>query len=194
MQYFKIETLGDQSKLKENAVISDHLVALKIKAHFPATGRAIKDKYPEDLSINLSDRYRGVKLTSFISNTRNLLIFDDPCKSIIEKICTEEDIEYLPLTITNHEGSKLTSNYWIINPLNILDCLNHTECDIKYADDDPTKKVIDIRSFVLDSSKLNDAPHMFRVIDDPHICLIDEVLGRRLAEAKPENLTVTPIK
>lgn len=194
MQYFKIETLGDQSKLKENVVISENLVALKIKAHFPATGRSIIDKYPDDLAIALSDRFPGVKLTPFISNTKSLLIFDDKCKAIIEEVCAGEDIEYLPLTINDHQGSKLTSDYWIINPLTKLNCLKHEDSDIKYVNDDPTKKVIRIGSFVLDPSKLNNAPHLFRISEDPHICVMDEVLGRQLSEVKPENLTVTPLK
>jgi hypothetical protein len=193
MRYFMIERLGDQRKFNENVVITKDPGGLKLKSYYLSKGKSIADYYPKDASIQLQDDCPGLVLTSYLSNTVSLIIFNTECKQVIEDFCSEQEIEYLPFTLLDHKGDVYSKDYWIINPIGTFDCVDRANSDISYLNDDPGKDILSVRSFVFKKEKIISAPHLFRVPEQTYSYFIDEELGRALKAVNPTNLMITEI-
>jgi hypothetical protein len=193
MRYFMIERLGDQRKLNDCVVISKDPSGLKLKTYYLSEGLPVAEFYPQDARIQLQDDCPGLLLTSYLSNTVSLIIFNTQCKQVIEEVCNDQEIEYLPFTLFDHKGNVYSKDYWIINPIGTYDCVDRDHSDISYLNDEPSKDILSIRSFAFKKDKMANAPHLFRVPEQTYSYFMDEKLGRALKEVEPSNLMITEI-
>src|SRR5207302_1272588 len=107
----------------------------------------------------------GIKLASLLGNTQSYLIVNTEVKNVIVEHCTLSELEVLPFTLYNHKKRIHSSDYWIVNPIGYLDCVNRAASNIRYLSTDPTK-IVAVRKFVLDTKRLENAPDLFRVVED----------------------------
>ncbi|MFY0562746.1 imm11 family protein [Archangium lansingense] len=145
-------------------------------------GRPMGNDYPKDPQWRMSDTYGGIKLPSLIANTDSILVVERPLKEVFE--ATGVAMECLPFVLVNHKGRVASRDYFIVNPLGNLDCLNLEKSEIEWLDDD----VVGIEKFVLDTEKVKDAPDMFRVKEDRETIVISHRLADELKKVKPTNV------
>jgi len=154
-----------------------------------------KDKYPADAHVRMSDAF-GRELGGLIGNTQSLLIVSKALKEQIDQV-NADPVQIFPVGIYNHKNRLASADYFIVNPIGQRDCLDLEESEIEWDGDD----VVSVEKFVLSEGKLDGAPDLFRVKEDPAAYIVSEHLARRWIklDPRPKNvllveLTVTPAK
>ena len=151
-----------------------------------AAGEPAEADYPKNARIKMSPKEKGLVISDVVGNNESLLIVSGRLKRAIEKL--DLSIEMLPLAIYNHRGKVASDDVFILNPLSVIDCLDPDEAEVDYLDGE----VVSVDKYAFSSKKLKQAPHLFRVKEDPStIVLGDDVLKAWLTlEPEPSNLSL----
>lgn len=191
MRYFQIITLGD-TRDKSLIFISNYLENIGLAAYQPAAGERVGEDYPKDAEILLQPEDPGVKLPSLIGNTISYLIVNAETKDTIIEYCPEYevDIETLPFTLINHKKRVHSKDYWIINPIGTFDCVDRSASEIELLGDE----VVGVDKYVFDRAKLEKAPHLFRVPEEPSEYFISQSLAKAFQEKQYTNIFLVEIE
>ena len=173
MKYFRIEIAPVEDL--DVCCIEDIPKEIGNMSHRFHLGRAFGAKLPER-SRAYMDKGSGMKLASLIPNTDNMLLVHRTVKDVIEAEARGGTIEYLPVSIYNHKKRLASDDYFIVHPVGAVDCLDLPASDIKYLDGE----VVTVRKMILSPEKLEEAPDLFRVEEDPAVYLISERLLEKL--------------
>ncbi len=190
MKYYRIDTLGNTQD-KRLAIINRTPEGLGLYDAYVATGRRVTEHYPDNAKITLQAKYPGIRLSSFLGNTRDYLIVHADVKTVIEKHCPA-DLEVLPFTLYNHKGKEYSKDYWIINPIGSVDCVDRQASDIVYLDDTKTD-IVSIQKYVFDADRLAHSPALFRVPEECSEYFMNENLVNELIERKFTNFVVREV-
>lgn len=195
MKVFKLETLGNDSD-KSLAFINQAPEDLGVDDWMLSEGERIGSLYPKKAKITLLKRKPGRKLCSFIGNTQSLLIVADAVREVI--VATSKgEMEVLKFTLFDQKGRPLSDDYWIINPIGTVDCVNKKKSEIEYLDEpgDPYHgEVVGVDRYVLDSRKLKAAPSLFRVPEEPDEYFFKEDLHDKLVKNEFTNFVFEEIE
>jgi len=175
MRYFIIETIGDVQDRKL-AFIDNPPEGLGLYYYCMARGERIGARFPTDAKVFLESRSPGIKLPSLIGNALGYLIVNTEMKSVINECCKLE-VETLPFTLYNHKKRIHSKDYWIVNPIGSIDCLNKAASEIIYATSS-REAVVAVHKFVVDPSKISGEPNLFRVPEDREKYFIGESLAK----------------
>lgn len=158
------------------------------KTHRIAEGFELGGDYPRDARIYMDFKNPGFKLPSLVGNTNSFLIVSGPVKKVIESMNTGI-IEYLPLSIYNHKKRLASNDYFIVNPIGCLDCLDLRASEITYFQG----HIVKINKYVLSAKKLENAPDIFRIKEDPRVYVISHRLVIELKKIKATNFYIFPL-
>lgn len=186
MDFYRINTAPIVEK--EYCVIMDAPLGTSPRDYKMSLGERMGDDYPPDARVCMSNRYPGARLSTVLANTRSLLIVSRDVKDTIEGVCTNE-IEYLPVSVHTRRKQLASRDYFIINPIGTVDCLNLQHSRIEWHG----SEVVAVEEHVLDAAKTVSAPDLFRVREDPRTYLISARLGKALAALAPSNFYVTKL-
>lgn len=190
MPYYQLNTLGDEND-KELVFVSREPEELDGYGFRLAEGDPAADIYPEDARIHL-DRYDpGLKLTALLGNSIGYLIVSGAFKDVVARHDT--GAELFPVTIYNQRGRLHSRDYWIINPLRFVDCVNRARSRIQYSTEDPAD-IVGIDALVFDPRKLRGAPDLFRIPEQRMGYFASERLLKALMEVRPDNLYVDEVR
>lgn len=105
--------------------------------------------FPNDtlLADNLINKYR-----LFVASKR--------LKEFLEKH-QPEYLEFLPVGIIDHRGKRIKEKYFIVHPINPLNCLDIEKCGAEYSLVDESE-IDEIESLVFDDSKMDHNRQIFR--------------------------------
>lgn len=170
MRYFEINTLGDDQD--RSLAFADRGVEDCPDAGRMAAGDPIGAKYPADPRIYLQIESPGLKLPSLLGNTAGYLIVSTPMKTILEAFDLGR-VELLPFALYDHRKRLFSKDYWIVNPVGTVDCVSRDASEIEYLPEDP-ERIVTVTRFVLDSKRLQAAPDLFRVPEDPYHYFVSE--------------------
>ena len=191
MRYFTVETLGDDQD-SGLAFIDDPPEDLGLHEYCIARGERIGERYPAEARIFLQKKSPGIKLSSLLGNTRSYLVVNTEMKDVILEHCAQCDIEMLSFTLYSHKKRIHSTDYWIVNPIGVVDCVNRAASDIRYLSSDPTK-VVAVRKFVLDPKRLENAPDIFRVPEDREKYFISERIAKAWQEHNFTNVFLVEV-
>lgn len=191
MRYFRINTMGN-IRDRSLAFIDQPPDGLGLQDFFPARGRPVTEHYPEDAKIYLQSKSPGIKLSSLLGNTISYLIVHTAMKDVIAAQHKGE-IEILPFTLYNHKKRVHSKDYWIVNPIGTIDCVNKEASEITYGGDGNTQ-VVGVDKWVLDPKKLEAEPALFRVPENPEEYFINARLGKAFQENKFTNVLLTEVE
>jgi len=186
MRFFIINTLGDDQDMTL-AFINTPPEHIGLPGYCLSIGERIGERYPADAKIYLQPKSPGLQLCSLIGNTRSYLIVNTEVKDVILEHGSPSDLEVQPFTLYDHKKRILSSDYWIVNPIGYLDCVNRTASTIRYLSTDPNK-IVAVRKFVLNTNRLESAPDLFRVPEDPKKYFISARLGKAFQDRKFTNV------
>jgi hypothetical protein len=124
----------------------------------PSTFCRMNDRFPKD--IELADNMSATGLIVVSNEIKELLTAADV-----------GDVEFLPLTIRNHKDKVAAENYWIVNPLSVVDCI---DADASAAVFSPLKKdlITNCARLVLKSDNIPEDRKVFRPQFMPTIILV----------------------
>lgn len=80
---------------------------------------AMDPDFPKDLA--LADSLYGA----------NFLVISGKAKQLIEQETTDK-IEFLPMKIINHKGRVASQDYLVVNPLDIVDCIDKDASSVEF--------------------------------------------------------------
>jgi len=80
---------------------------------------AMDPDFPKDLA--LADSLYGA----------NFLVISGKAKQLIEQETTDK-IEFLPMKIINHKGRVASQDYFVVNPLDIVDCIDKDASSVEF--------------------------------------------------------------
>jgi hypothetical protein len=173
--------------------LTNFVDGLEQQSHKPALGRPLAPFFPEDARIYMDEDHPGVKLSSLIGNSCTIIIVAKPLQEVIEQHCRTVNIEYLPVSIYDHRRRLRGKDYFIVNPIGSIDCLDREASTIEWDPDDPTG-VIAIDEYVLDRDKVASAPQLFRVDLDEVECVVGPELSEAILEGGFTNVDLTPLR
>ena len=188
MRYFLLNTMGsDDPKLY---FVDKRPKGLGTTSWRMAAGVKISDQWPaEPPPVYPSDDCVGTKLPAMIGNTLRYFLISTEVRKIVEEHCRNVDVEYLPVTLFNKKKREQSRDYCLVNPLGTFDCLDPERSEIVYSKSG-SGEVVSVESFVLDETKLEGVPPLFRVKHDARRYFFSEPLGRALGERTFSNLLV----
>ncbi len=191
MRYFFIDKLrSDDPKFY---FVDKRPKGLGVGSWRMAEGAKIADKWPkEPPPVYPSDDCLATKLPSLIGNTLSYLIVSSDLRKLIQEQCREPEIEYLPITLYTRKKREQSRDYWLVNPIGTVDCLDLARSEIVY-NKAGTGEVVAVHKFVLDSRKLTDVAPLFRIKEDPRQYVVTEPLARAFAERPFTNLFIREI-
>jgi hypothetical protein len=167
---------------KSFCTLGDFPDDLQAIGHRLSFGKPSGADYPKGAKWRMSDEFGGIKLPSLVANTDSTLVVERKLKEIFE--ATGAPMECLPFALLNHKGQVASRDYFIINPLLKLDCLNLEKSEIEWMDDE----VVELRKPVLDPGKVKDAPDMFRIKEAREQIVISHQLADALKKVNPTNI------
>lgn len=121
--------------------------------------------YPAEAEISMDPEWPGMQLPGLVANTSSMLVIHRAFKQLIEQWLRPQDhVEFLPLSILNHKRRLASADYFIVNPIGTLDCLDQKRSSFSYTSDG---RLFMIEKYVLDSKKLAWEPAIFRPKEAP---------------------------
>jgi hypothetical protein len=196
MKYFRLNVLGN-NKDKSLVMITKPPVNMGLDDYCMAEGELVGDQYPKEAQIYLQPEKPGIKLSSFIGNTKSYLIVNTEMKDVIMEFTQqkEKEIEVLPFTLYDHKKRVLSQDYWIINPVGTFGCVNRKASVIRYLEeDDPQSEIVSVKKYVFDPRKLKNAPDLFRVPESPSEYFFSERLVKKFKEKNFTNIFLFEIE
>jgi hypothetical protein len=189
MDYFFIDTLGNAADTSL-CLLDSAPEDIGLKYYKMARGDRIGADFPTDAEIYMSDDFPGIKLSSLLGNTKSYLICSTALKDLLLGHCPQCDIECLPFTLYNHKRRKASDDYWIVNPIGVVDVTDPRESVIEFFQG----KVVSVTRYVLDPAKLVGAPPLFRPRELPNEYVINSDLADAIQKAGMTNVILNPIE
>lgn len=138
--------------------------------------------FPKDACFYMDSAFpKEIKLADNILNLDRLIAASNNLRSFIEAR-KPEATEYLPVSIYNHKGRIASDEYCIINPLQVMDCIDQEASDITWNKID-SELISGCFELVLDDSRIDDSLLLFRPRYMPNVVLVREDLVEDLEEA-----------
>ena len=92
-----------------------------------AKGVALANNWPSDATFSMSPDYpTDMKLSDQVFGG-SYRVVSIRLKEALSSIDESSNIEFLPVSILNHKGRLASKDYFIMNPLDSIDCINQDE-------------------------------------------------------------------
>jgi hypothetical protein len=135
-------------------------------------GNPVAAEFPEKAAFHMTGNVNRMALGSLVPNTMSMLIVNQKIKDLILAHDQAKNLmECLPVSIINHKNRVVSSEHFIINPLQPEDCL-----DTKHSKIVRNKRgaVIEVEKFVLNRAKIPAKRAVFRPIEDRYVYIARE--------------------
>lgn len=144
-------------------------------------GVARADGWPEDVTAPMSQEYpKDIELADNVFGTELIIISDRTRQALIAEGVT--DVEYLPMSIMNHKKKVASTEYFILNPPTVVDCIDLDASEVKWNAID--KSLISrCKQLVLKESKVPKDAKVFRPKHLPTEILVRADVARKLEAA-----------
>lgn len=163
-----------------NFCILDDLVEVE-DDHELKEGVSRLDGFPGDVEYFMDPDYpNDVELADSLMNSDSLIVVSLALREFIESK-TMKNIEFLPVTIVNHKGKPASSDYSLLNPIILQNCINPEKSGARWSTLTPDRMAA-IKRLVIDEDKIDKAAKIFRPTGFSRIVVVevkiaDEILA-----------------
>lgn len=195
MRYFRIHILGDPNSPR-HVFLDREPEELDGWGFCMGLGDRIGAHYPSGAKMYLQPESPGLELTDLLGNCLTYLVVSSRMKGAIES-CANVEIEYLPVAIYNHRNRLHSDDYWIINPIGTIDCVDEHNSDVVRGD--LTGEIVDVLEFAFVAERLAPPllsvadPSLFRVKHAPAEYFINEATARSIHALGCSNVLVDEV-
>src|SRR5712691_8714720 len=103
--------------------------------------------WPKDITARMSKKFpKDVDLSDVIHGA-TLVIVSKRLKEVLDKQKVPK-VEYLPIGILNHKGRVASKDYFVLNPLAIVDCIDFDKSGVEWNPVDK-EKIMGCKGLVL---------------------------------------------
>lgn len=93
---------------------------------------------------------------------------------LLQNTCAGLPCEFFPFSIYDEKGILISRDYYFINPLVTVDCLNYRHCNISRND---IRSGSSIKEIILDAEKTVSLPLLFRIKEIPNFYVMRQSLA-----------------
>jgi len=149
------------------------------------SGVSFIESFPPGVEFGMSPDYPdNIVLTDNLINSESLIVGSARLRRFLESRDTSF-LEYLPVSIRNHKGRVASKDYFVVNPIVPVDCLDEDASEAEASSIIPGEIEM-VQRLVLDPQRVDPAREIFRIARFPEITVVQ----RKLAEAiDKENFT-----
>lgn len=95
--------------------------------------------FPKDAQFRMDPKFpKYVALADSMSNVNRMLVVSRRVKEFLEERAPRR-VEYLPVKLLNHKKKVASDEYFVVNPLAIVDCIDTKKSRVRWNDIDPEK-------------------------------------------------------
>jgi len=117
--------------------------------------------FPDGATLRMDPNYPyHTLLADNLLNTERLIVASGKLKTFLESRQLAE-VEYLPVKVLNHKNRPVDVQYYIIHPVNPVDCLDLEQSGPRWSAIDTTR-IKALNRFVIVESKIDKGREMFR--------------------------------
>jgi hypothetical protein len=179
MKYYELDTEGDGAD--EDLASVEELVTgagYDEENYRVPRGKSTQAIWPADASLRIAKG--GRRLSDLIGTTTSQVIVSRLVADIVRSALTPADnVEILPVTLRDSRRRILSKDYFVINPVGTVDCLDLEASEIEWDEDEPGE-VIHLERPVLAAKKLTEPRSIFRLKEDPGVYVISSILAEPL--------------
>src|SRR5438552_3993429 len=111
------------TKVIPNACVLQDLVRVE-KDYQLRKGVPLASTFPEDAAFTMDPDFPdNTVLTDNLLNTNMMIVASMRLKMFLERQSLRK-VEYLPVTIINHKGKPASREYFIVHPIDPVECLD----------------------------------------------------------------------
>ena len=126
-----------------------------------AKGISLADKWPDNVTYRMSPMYpKDINLSDNLFGG-NYRVISSRLKEALLPLAGKSNIEFLPVSILNHKGRVASNGYFILNPLDIVDCIDVEQSGVVWNSIDPTL-ISNCEKFVLKEETVPNGLVVFR--------------------------------
>lgn len=145
-------------------------------------GTPLAGQFPSNVLFRMSPEHpKDIGLTDALANMNELLIASRKLKDFLEGKNLPE-LEYHRVSVIDHKGRAVGSEYFLVHPIHSQDCLNHSASSPRFNKINPTM-ISRVQSLVLDESKIAPGVKMFRIKGFGQPLLIHRELAAEITQA-----------
>jgi len=117
--------------------------------------------FPNDACFHMDEAHpKDIELADHLGNGDDFVVVSKSLKEFLESKITDP-VEYLPVTIFNHKNRIASKEYYIINPLKVIDCIDQEESEIEWNELDD-QSIDDCDELVFNDDEIPDDTMIFR--------------------------------
>lgn len=151
------------------------------------------DNFTKEACFRMDPAFpKDIKLADNIQNIGGLIVVSKTLKQFVESY-KPLFTEFLPVTIYNHKDRIESSDYFILNPYQVIDCIEVDDSDIEWNEIDP-ELISACFDLVLDEDRLDEKLLLFRPRYMPTVVLVREDLAEKLRKADFTGLRFTELE
>lgn len=148
--------------------------------------------FPADVLLPMSSRFpKAIKLPDQIINDDSLIVISPAMADVVRGLNIPYT-ELLPVTIMNHKGKVASTDYRIVNPCKVQDCIDQTASDLMWNRIDPNL-IAGCRKLVLDPKGLDPEVSVFRPAHLAHFIIVREDVASKIAAHNFKGVLMTPL-
>lgn len=139
--------------------------------------------WPANVQLHMDPNFpKAVQLPDCVSNLPDAIVVSGRLKEYIEAE-KPAHVEYLPISIINHKGKLASSEYFIVNPYKLQDCIDQQASTIRW--NAMNKNMISAcMKLVIDEQKIERNAKLFRLQHYPTKVLFARSLAEGIGKAK----------
>ncbi len=137
------------------------------------------NNFPEDACFHMyKDSPNAIKLSDNIENFLSTPVISQKLMEFV-KTHKPKSVEFLPVTIYNHQGKVASKNYFIMNPLIVQDCIDLEKSEVTWMTDG---SIAGWNELTLDTKRIDDTLLLFRPKYNPSTIIIREDFANAIEE------------
>jgi hypothetical protein len=191
-RFYSLSTLGDAND--DDVVVFDNFVdGIDEESYRINLAEELTSVYPEDARVYLDKKDKARRLHSLVGNTNCMIVVKPELKALIEKHMKGENVEYFPLSIYDGRKRVIGPDYFLVNPLVVVDCVDVTKSDVLRDEDDPDE-ILEVNEMVLNAKAAAKAPQLFRPEHSRATYIVRETLHAAMEASGATNLVFDEIQ
>jgi hypothetical protein len=193
-RFYRLNLLGDHAD--DDLALIDAFVegdGLSMEHYRMSLGEPAMGIWPRDAFVGIRAG-GGRRLSDLVGATTGHITVSGRFVEVVNRCLTPHDVvEFLPVSLKDSRGRIIASDYFIVNPIGTLDCLDVAASDVDLSASDPLD-VLHVETPVLAADKVAESRTLFRIQEAPTIYVLAYSLAFALKSAGLANVFWTRIE
>jgi hypothetical protein len=155
-------------------------------------GIALSKVFPRNAAFHMNPDFpKDLLLTDNLLNSNSCMVVSAKLTDAL-RARNVNKLEYLPVSIIDHKGKAASKDYFILNPLELVDCIDRQKSVFRESRVKPGR-IAKFEKLVIDEASIPADRQLFRMKDYPNVGVASKTLADELTREKFTGLGWTAI-